>query len=400
MLAVAFAALFFAIPEPDHGHIAFLKTRTWLLEGAALAGAADDAGRARPLRAVVEPESGVVADYERIAREWARAQGRDVAGRPLELRVRVDERGFESVLYSQVAGEPGRTELGRVALARDASEAGSYYPDRLSLLPAFLAIGLAILTAKVIPSLLLGCLAGAFLHSGPISGTSYFLATTVWSRTLVNDFNLSIMLFVVFLFMGIGVMARSGGIEGMVRWVRRFARGPVSSQLCSYVIGILIFFDDYSNCIITGTTMRPLTDRNRVSREKLAYIVDSTAAPIAGLSVVSTWIAYEMSMFRDQLPEVTKPTGEPFAASASARARSEASSSASSSGSGGGGVNTQPSAHRPANAQAQAPLRPLPGDAGADSRVGDVRPRRRYGGSGRGSVGLGTRPNGDREPDA
>ncbi len=113
--------------------------------------------------------------------------------------------------------------------------------------------------------------------------------------------------------MAIGIMARSGGIQGMVDWISRYADGPVRTQLCAWLVGLLIFFDDYTNCVVVGSTMRPLTDRNRVSREKLAYIVDSTAAPVAGISVFSTWIAYEVSMFAPQLPEVTKPDGSPYA---------------------------------------------------------------------------------------
>ena len=77
-----------------------------------------------------------------------------------------------------------------------------------------------------------------------------------------------------------------------------------SALFVTWGMGLLIFFDDYANCMLVGTTMRPLTDRLRVSREKLAYIVDSTAAPIAGISLLSTWIAFEVSVFSAQLPEV------------------------------------------------------------------------------------------------
>ncbi|MCA8954845.1 MAG: hypothetical protein KDC87_02160, partial [Planctomycetes bacterium] len=147
---------------------------------------------------------------------------------------------------------------------------------------------------------------------GALSGGWHLARDIVWSKVLCDDFSIEIMAFVVFLFMSIGIMTRAGGIQGMVELIRKFAKGPVSSQLCSFAVGVLIFFDDYSNCVIAGTTMRPLTDRNRVSREKLSYIVDATAAPIAGVSIFSTWVAYEVSMFAPQLPEVTKPDGSAY----------------------------------------------------------------------------------------
>ncbi len=297
LLAAAFAALYFAIPDVDHDHLAYLRTRAWLNDTALQQFVVD--GRIAPLAADVE-SAARAADYERTVRVWARSRQLQVEPtQSLRLDVDVDEAGFTASLSDGAGGAPVR-----LALARDGSL--GYYPDRTSTIPAFLAIALAILTGKVIPSLLLGCLVGAWLATGgALAGVQYFVTDNLWARVLLQSFNLRIMGFVILLFMAIGVMARSGGIQGMVEWVRKFARGPISTQLCSYVIGILIFFDDYSNCIITGTTMRPLCDRNRVSREKLAYIVDSTAAPIAGISIVSTWIAYEISMFRDQLPEVT-----------------------------------------------------------------------------------------------
>jgi Na+/H+ antiporter NhaC len=149
----------------------------------------------------------------------------------------------------------------------------------------------------------------------------HLFADTLWQDVLGglsldsgSTFKLRIILFVVFLFMAIGVMGRAGGILGMVDRIARFARGPLRAQLSAWLCGLLIFFDDYTNCIVVGTTMQPVTDRNRVSREKLAYIVDSTAAPLAGLSVFSTWIAYEVSQYQAALTQVTRPDGTPYVA--------------------------------------------------------------------------------------
>lgn len=111
-----------------------------------------------------------------------------------------------------------------------------------------------------------------------------------------------IVAFVVFMLAMVGIMTRVGGIRGLMDSIARLARGVRSTQVVTWVLGLAVFFDDYANTILVGSTMRPLTDRFRIAREKLAYIVDSTAAPVAGLSVFSTWIAFEVSTFSAQLP--------------------------------------------------------------------------------------------------
>ncbi|MHC4077606.1 MAG: Na+/H+ antiporter NhaC family protein [Planctomycetota bacterium] len=289
--------------------------------------------RVAPLRVDIKP-AVFVADYKRILREWTRGQGLTIDNRlaPARLQVYAAETAVQATLsvttdsgQGQIArrvvpaaAEGGARDAGWAAgwstrLAETWANSSTFFPDRWSLLPPFLAIVLAILTGKIIPSLLIGCFAGAFvLTRGPLLGAIHLFLNTIGREVLWEDFNLRIMGFVVFLFMTVGVMTRCGGVQGLVEWVRRYAKGPVSSQLCSYVIGLLIFFDDYTNCILTGTTMRPLTDRNRVSREKLSYIVDSTAAPIAGISLFSTWVAYEISQFAPQLPEVGMAANEGF----------------------------------------------------------------------------------------
>ncbi len=329
LLAAAFVAVFFLAPEVDHGHVAFLKTRAWLTSEDSeeakgpLSKALGENSAMPPLQVDLRQPGSADAllarsgDYSRSAREWARGKELEDDGQlpPILLEVRVGDEGFRSTLKRQRASE--WVEVDRLEVLRNPSrESGeliTYYPNRFSLLPAFLAIILAILSGKVIPSLLIGCLAGAIIHTGAVFGGAFHLASdNIASKILFDQFRFEILGFVIFLFMCVGVMTRSGGIQGMVEWIRKFARGPVSTQLCSFVIGILIFFDDYSNCIVSGSTMRPLADRNRVSREKLAYIVDSTAAPIAGISIISTWVAYEVSMFAPQLPEVTHADGRPF----------------------------------------------------------------------------------------
>jgi len=364
-IAAAFAAVFFLIPSPDttagRAYLGTLKVREWLLDkdDGPLASVVRD-GLLPPLAVeyrLSPPDADVsaeqAAEVARAVTEWTAArrieQGGDAAlpavdesQRPLGLLIRAGANGV------------------RAELATDGSstvEKEWAYPSRGSLIPAFLAIILAIATQRIVISLFLGSVAGAawFLATGggvvgftptllealsaPLTGLWHLLTDTLWHDVLGDPhtwlgrdeveagkgvepvwqsdegFQARIILFVIFLFMAIGVMSKSGGIQGMVQWISRFAKGPVSTQLCTWFTGLLIFFDDYSNCIIAGTTMQPLGDKNRVSREKIAYIVDSTAAPIAGLSIFSTWIAYEITQYRAPLTLVTNEAGEPYLAS-------------------------------------------------------------------------------------
>jgi Na+/H+ antiporter NhaC len=330
LLALAFGALYFVLPTADRGQLAFLDVRKWLSaeDDSQLAAptapfslALHSSGKLPPLAADWQvagsesvPRATREADCGRIQRAWARSAGREVDTTlpAIGLRVRVGDNGHLAELITFDGSPLARREV--LAEPRAGAVSDAFLPDRNSLLPALVAIALAILTRRIIPSLLIGAFVGAFvyLRGDALAAAHHLLTDTIWNDVLRSQFNQEVMGFVVFLFMTVGVMARSGGILGMVEWVRRFARGPVSTQLCSWIIGILIFFDDYSNCIIAGSTMRPLTDRNGVSREKLAYIVDSTAAPVAGISIFSTWIAYEVSMFAPQLPEVTNTDGNPY----------------------------------------------------------------------------------------
>ena len=198
-----------------------------------------------------------------------------------------------------------------VRLTTDGVVAERMLADFRSLLPPFVTILIAVVFGKTILALLIGVALGAFLYVG-YSAPVHFVDAYLVGNILGDDFKLKILAFVLFLSMTVGIMSKCGGIDGMIELVRRFARTARSSQLVTWCMGLLIFFDDYANTIVVGSTMRPLTDRLRVSREKLAYIVDSTAAPVAGLSLLSTWVAYEITMFAPTLPEVTNAAGRAY----------------------------------------------------------------------------------------
>lgn len=172
----------------------------------------------------------------------------------------------------------------------------------LSLAPAALAIGLAFLTRSVILSLFAAVwCAGIILQGGdPVAGLVQAVDPFLVGAIADKD-HVKIVLFSVFIGAMVGVMAKGGGTAALVRAASRFARTRRSAQVTSWLAGLVVFFDDYANCLIVGNGMRPLTDRLTVSRAKLAYLVDSTAAPIATLALVSTWVGFEVGLVQEGL---------------------------------------------------------------------------------------------------
>ncbi|NOZ79712.1 MAG: Na+/H+ antiporter NhaC family protein [Acidobacteria bacterium] len=171
-----------------------------------------------------------------------------------------------------------------------------------SLVPPLLAITLALAFKDVILSLFLGVWLGAAMLDGGNLASGFLRVVDTHMRTaLVNSNHISIIVFSLLLGGMVGVMSRSGGTLGIVKVLEPLATTPARAQFAAWLMGVLIFFDDYANTLIVGTSMRPVTDRHKTSREKLAYLVDSTAAPVACLALVSTWIGYEVSLLGDAL---------------------------------------------------------------------------------------------------
>lgn len=171
-----------------------------------------------------------------------------------------------------------------------------------SLLPPLVAITLALVFRDVVLSLFTGVWLGATLISDGNAAAGFLRVIDTYARDALTDSDkMSIILFSILLGGMVGVMSRSGGTHGVVRALEPFATTPRRAQIVTWLMGIAIFFDDYSNTLIVGNTMRPVTDRHRVSREKLAYLVDSTAAPVACVALVSTWIGYQVSLVGDAL---------------------------------------------------------------------------------------------------
>ena len=175
-----------------------------------------------------------------------------------------------------------------------------------SLVPPMLAIVLAFLTHHVLASLGIAIVVGGLLTAVPQAP----LSAAAWLEglrtvcvyvidTAANTTNLQILAFIPPIFVMVEIIIASGGFSGIIVWFLKRVKSGKSAQLATAAMGILCFIDDYASAIIVGSMMQPITDRFRVSREKLAFLVDATSAPISGLAVISTWIAYEVGLFAD-----------------------------------------------------------------------------------------------------
>ena len=182
----------------------------------------------------------------------------------------------------------------------------------LTLLPPILAIAMALVFRQVVPALLAGIWVGAWIVFGdPFSGLLRTIDKYV-VESLADTDHTKIVLFTLLLGGMVGVISTSGGTRGLVNAIAPYATNSRRGQVVTWMLGMVVFFDDYANTLLVGNTMRPVTDRLRISREKLAYIVDSTAAPVAAIALVSTWIGYEISLIGQALEKIGSDA-EPYA---------------------------------------------------------------------------------------
>ncbi len=191
------------------------------------------------------------------------------------------------------------------------------FPGWISLLPPLIAIALALIFREVVVSLFFGIWLGACFVAGlnPLSGLWRAVDTFV-VPSLAHPDHASILIFSALLSAMVGVISVSGGTRGIVEAVRPFATTPRRAQLATYFAGLAIFFDDYANTLIVGNTFRPITDKLKVSREKLAYLVDSTAAPVVTIAFVSTWVGFEITLIGDGLRIAAEQTTDPILSAA------------------------------------------------------------------------------------
>ncbi len=195
------------------------------------------------------------------------------------------------------------------------------FPGWISLLPPLFAIALALIFREVVISLFFGIWLGAWFIAGlnPVIGLWRTIDTFI-APSLADPGHASIIVFSALLFGLVGVVSCSGGTQGIVEAVRPLATTPRRAQLATFFAGLAIFFDDYANTLIVGNTFRPISDKLKVSREKLAYLVDSTAAPVVTIVFVSTWVGFEISLIGDGLKIAAAQTADPALANTLATA--------------------------------------------------------------------------------
>jgi Na+/H+ antiporter NhaC len=191
-------------------------------------------------------------------------------------------------------------------------------PLWMSIIPPLIAILLALLIREVITSLFIGIFSGVLImglySEGP--GSILFSFLKVVDTYVLNALNdtshISVIIFSMTIAAVVSVISKNGGMRGVVNRLEPYAHNPKSGQLVIWFMGILIFFDDYANTLVVGNTMRPVADRLRISREKLAYIVDSTAAPVAAIAFITTWIGAELGYIANGIESISEISESPY----------------------------------------------------------------------------------------
>jgi Na+/H+ antiporter NhaC len=232
----------------------------------------------------------------------------DFSGGRATLAVDTDKEG--KLLLIKNGNE--RNRLYHVSLRKDDSLRLRHIPMWLSILPPLLAILLALIFREVVLSLFVGVWSGAFIAGGlRFESIAYFFLSflRVVEKYIIEALNdtghLSIVIFSLLIGGMVAIISRNGGMAGIVQELSRFAQTRRSTQFVTWLLGVAIFFDDYANTLIVGNTMRSATDKFRISREKLAYIVDSTAAPVAAIAFITTWIGAELGYIDDGISVLT-----------------------------------------------------------------------------------------------
>ena len=202
-----------------------------------------------------------------------------------------------------------------LAIGKIANDGSGFIATGWALFPPVVAIALALISKEVYSSLFLGCLVGALLLADfdPWQTVVNFIGAGE-GVGMINAIDISILIFLVVLGIMVDLMNKAGGSAAFGRWAKKAVKSRVGAQLLTMLLGVLIFIDDYFNCLTVGAVMRPVTESHHISRAKLAYIIDATAAPVCMLAPVSSWAAAvasyvpegfpgsRISMFMSQIP--------------------------------------------------------------------------------------------------
>ena len=167
-----------------------------------------------------------------------------------------------------------------------------FYSSLWSLLPPIIAIALALITKEVYSSLFVGIVVGGLLYAeGNFEGTVTHVFSDGFVANIADSYNMGIIIFLIVLGAMVAMMNKAGGSAAFGRWAKTHIKSRIGAQLATVLFGCMIFIDDYFNCLTVGSVMRPVTDSHKVSRAKLAYLIDATAAPICIIAPVSSWAA-------------------------------------------------------------------------------------------------------------
>ena len=212
-----------------------------------------------------------------------------------------------------VVNETGEVSMTVVADGESATEQSTNsVPGWFSILPPLLAIAVALITRQVVPALFLGIYIGAAMSYGLSLGALWYGLIDTLNVYVIEALSppdgstghASIIVFTLMIGGMVGIISRNGGMRGIVNRIIGFASTPQRGQTATGILGVAIFFDDYANTLVVGNTMRSITDRLKVSREKLAYIVDSTAAPVATIALISTWIGFQVGLIDEAVGNI------------------------------------------------------------------------------------------------
>lgn len=197
--------------------------------------------------------------------------------------------------------------LAQEAIVEAATETNKHH-GWWSIAPPLLAIALALIIRKVIPALFIGIWLGSWIIAGQSFGAIWKGLLDIMQVYVLNALadrdHAAIILFSMMVGGMVGIISANGGMLGVVNRVIGWASDARRAALTTWCMGLAIFFDDYANTLVVGNSMRPVTDKMRISREKLAYIVDSTAAPVSCLALITTWIGYEIGLIQDAIDQL------------------------------------------------------------------------------------------------
>lgn len=252
----------------------------------------------------------------------------DFEGSPKELKEKYSQvivnGKYIPISWNQYSGTatisvlPG-DKLIRVEIGETIVEKGiNPIPLWMSVLPPLIAIFLALVFREVISSLFIGILSGAFIIGYYTDGMSGLFSSLLRvidhyiMSALVDWSHIAVILFSMTIGAVVSIISKNGGMLGVVKRLEPFAHNPRSGQFVIWIMGVLIFFDDYANTLVVGNTMRPVADRLHISREKLAYLVDSTAAPVAAIAFITTWIGAELGYIQSGILDIPQITESPY----------------------------------------------------------------------------------------